>query len=140
MGPTSVKEDPGDDSVILRAVLRWTDAVEDVLKAPFGDPSRGRFRRREDGPWEIIFSVDRNPTRRSRQRHFLAVDVGPLRRHPHAVVQIDDHTWDVTPSVVFPGQIHAFVTLTGVPEEISKQLHAEADAGLAHLKMERGIE
>jgi hypothetical protein len=102
--------DPGDDSVILRTVVLWCDRVEDVLKAEFGSLAAGTIRRREDGQLEAVLSFDRNVERRQRQRHFVA-----LTRHPHALQRLDRYTWDISPSVHFPGQYHGFVTLVGVP-------------------------
>lgn len=108
--------DQGTDSQILRVVCFWEDAVEAVLKAPFETRPLGTVVRRTDGRWEAVLSFDRNVDRKQRQRHFVALNVGDVRRHPWDLHRLDVHAWDISPSIHFVGQFHGFVSLVGVPE------------------------
>lgn len=106
------KEDPGDDSGIMRVHLRWCGTIEE---ATTGDgPPLGHIYRRDDGVWELVFSVRRSPTRR--QRFFAAVSVDVKRPGRWLIVKLAPGVWDVPESIHFEGQFHGFVTLIGVPD------------------------
>jgi len=110
-------KDEGTDSQILRVVCQWVQTPEQALIASFGTGSFGTVVRRSDGRWEAVLSFDRNVERKQRQRHFVALNMGGVRRHPHDLQRLDAHAWDISPSVHFAGQFHGFVSLVGVPEQ-----------------------
>lgn len=113
LGHDQVKEDPGDDSVVLRVHARWFDTAQAVLNAVRGIPPVGHIRRRDDGAWELVLSLDRGPTRR--QRHFIVVDPDGVRADRWPLMKLAPGVWDLPKSVHVPGQIHAFVTLRNAP-------------------------
>lgn len=111
--PEGQRPDPGDASVVLRLHLRWVPSVKDVTSAMAGVPL-GHVWRTEEGKWELAFSLDRGKMKR--QRHFVDVDPDGVRKDRWGLVKLAPGVWDVPVSIVVPDQIHAFVTVTGVPD------------------------
>ena len=110
LGP---RNDPGDDSVVMRVHARWVGSTTTVMQEASG-PSIGHVLRRHDGIWQLAFAVQRGLTRR--QRHFVEVDPDNVRRDRWGLVKLAPGVWDVAESIVVPGQFHGFVTLLGVPD------------------------
>ena len=113
MDETRPPEDPGDHTVVGRLIPRWVGSVKEVLSAHRG-PSLCTVWRAANGTWEVVVSVDRRLGQR--QRHFIAVDIDGMRSDRWHLIQLGPGVWEVSPSLLVPGQIHAFVTLVGVPE------------------------
>lgn len=107
-----VQDDPGDSSVVLRVHLRWLDSVKAVTTSVAGPPV-GHIRRSEEGVWQLAFAVQRG---RARQRHFVTVDPDGVREDRWGLMKLGPGVWDIPESVFVEGQIHAFVTLLGVPD------------------------
>lgn len=107
------QEDPCDSSVVLRAHLRWLNSVADVTGSMAGPPV-GHVWRGDDGVWQLAFAVQRGRGRR--QRHFIVVDPDGVRQDRWGLLKLGPGIWDVPESVFVEGQIHAFITLTGVPD------------------------
>lgn len=115
-GTDQVHGDTGDDTVVLRVVAAWCESAEAALASPRG-PHAAHVGRQPDGAWLLALAVQRHDEAQRRQRHFVDVAVGGvLRADRWSLVKLGPGVWDVSPSVVVPGQIHAFVTLVGVPE------------------------
>ena len=113
-GSDQVKEDPGDDSVVLRAYLHWaSDAMARSTGAGWGCIGHP-----EDDVWLLLVNLPRGPAARPRrQHHFIPVDVGAELDKSHwQLVRLGPGVWDISPSVVVQGQLHAFLTLVDVPE------------------------
>lgn len=108
-GPST---DPGDDSVVLRVHLHWLHSVPEVMTS--AGPPVGHVGRDQDGAWQLVFAVQRLPTRR--QRHFVSVDPDRVRPNRWWMLKLGPGVWDIPQSIFFEGQIHAFVTLVGVPD------------------------
>lgn len=106
------KEDPGDASVVLRVYARWTKSVPEVVGSPTG-PALFHVWRDGDGKWQLALSVQRG---RKRQRHFVDVDPDNTRRDRWGLMKLAPGVWNVPQSIFVQDQIHAFVTLTGVPD------------------------
>ena len=106
------RPDPGDDSVVLRVHLRWLPCVQDVMSSTSG-LAVGHIFRDDAGAWHLAFAVQRGVLRR--QRHFVDVDPDGCHADRWGLTRLGPGVWDVKESIVVPGQIHAFVTLVGVP-------------------------
>jgi hypothetical protein len=117
-GRLPATEDPGDDSVVVRATLKWQDEPATRNRTYAGAASGN------GQPWEtldasVIVSLYRLGAFRV---YFLpiAMDGKPGTREDGrfawALTRLDTHTWDVTPSVHFPSQLHGHLTLIDVPD------------------------
>ena len=105
-------QDPGDASAVLRVYLKWCDSVSGVLGRTKGTP--GHIWRKPDGTWELVFAVQRSPTRR--QRHFVCVDPDATRTDRWPLMKLGPGAWDIPISIHVPDQFHGFVTLVGAPD------------------------
>ncbi len=101
-----VNEDPGDDSVVLRIYLQWVDSPGKAMSAKDG-PSVGCIVDGGDSA-RLCMNLDRG---NKRQHHF--VDLGAAGWD---IVQCGPHVWDIPQSISAPGQLHAFVSIIGVPD------------------------
>lgn len=109
-----VREDPGDDSVLFRIHLHWRGSTPEVLSSPDNTEAVGHIWRDKEGAWQLAFAVQRGNGRR--QRHFVTIDPDGIRNDRWALQKLGPGVWDIGQSIFFAGQIHAFVTLIGVPD------------------------
>jgi hypothetical protein len=103
------KQDPGDDTVVLRVYLTWCDTAKEALESPL----RGCVHRLDNGAWQLAFSV---PRVKRLQRHFVEVTPDGVRADRWPMARLAPGVWDLPISVHVPGQLHAYVTLIGVPD------------------------
>lgn len=110
-----VDRDPGDASVVFRAILKWVPSAEEAIR---DQPqwASGYVMRGPDGltlAWSILRGTGK------RQRFFTnicdtAIDPRAQSRWPF--MRLGPGVWDIPTSIFVDGQIHTFVTLIGVPE------------------------
>ena len=111
---TMVSNDPVDASVVLRVLLQYVGTPEEVTRAKSGPPM-GYIRREEDRSLLLMWSVPRGNGKR--QQFFTQVDcIEAHRKDRWPLLRLGPGVWDVPTSIFVEGQIHAFVTLVGVPE------------------------
>ena len=107
--------DPGDDSCVLRFYAAWVPSMEIAIGGSFADAPTVHARRDANGTWELGMSVPRGDGRR--QRHFIAFSPDAVKRpNRWNLVKLAPRVWDMPASVHVPGQMHAFITLLGVPD------------------------
>ena len=117
----TVLVDPGDDEVVWRVRARWVPSFGEVVVSTgadrcFVNPIDG------SGLWECAFSAQREDDERRRQLFAIPVSPdgtsGPLPggRYCWGLIRLGSGVWDIDPSVHVPTQIHAHVTLYGVPD------------------------
>lgn len=108
-------EDPGDDSVILRAYLLWALSTTQVMQSTHGRAAVCYVGRLPDGEWQLAFAIDRDAGRR--QRHFVSVTPSDVARADRwMLVKLAPGVWDIPTSIHVPGQFHGFTTLLNVPD------------------------
>ena len=94
-GHDQVTEDPGDDSVVLRAYIRWH--AHPMQERDGG--SWGSVVIHEGGTCLLLVNLARG--KRSsprRQHHFIPVDIGVGRTGGHwELVRLGPGVWDVSP-------------------------------------------
>jgi hypothetical protein len=103
--------DPGDDSAILRVIANWAPDNPSVSRAVAGGACAS-VQRLEDGTHMLALNVPRGA---KRQHHFVEIDLLGTRPDRWHLVQLGPGVWDLDESLHVPGQLHAFVTLVGVP-------------------------
>jgi len=103
--------DPGDDTGILRAYLHWVGSVAEVTRSPAGAALGCVYKM--DEHWNLVFAIDRGPSRR--QRHFVQLSLAEDDAEGWPLVKLAPGVWDIPTSIHIEGQFHGFVTLLGVP-------------------------
>lgn len=105
------QHDPGDDSGIFHAILSWEKDAMEQRSLAVGH--LGFVKRADDGAWMLFVNVNRT---KKRQYHFFQIDPTGSRADCWKLLRLGSGAWTVLPSVHVPGQMHAFLTLTNVPE------------------------
>ena len=110
-------EDPGDDSMVLRVVARLLPAGDSAFTYE-GGGNAASLTRDPDGAWIVILTLLRPQGRRHYTLHFRPNDSGKPsgERYTWGLARLGPRTWDLTPSVHVPADLHCFVTLQDVPE------------------------
>ena len=109
-----VPKDPGDDSIIMRAIVHWVDSNISATTSPEGSRPCGHIARADGGAWRLALAIQRGP--KKRQRHWIDVDPMGTRPDRWPLCHLGPGVWDVSKSVHVEGQMHAFLTIVGVPE------------------------
>jgi hypothetical protein len=109
-----VAQDPGDDTVILRTLVHWVDSNIAATTSPSMSRPCGHIARDAKGVWRLAMAVQRGPTKR--QRHFIDVDPMGTREDRWPLHKLSPGVWDISKSVYIEGQMHAFITVVGIPD------------------------
>lgn len=109
-------KDPCDDNVILRVIARLSD--KSAFEHKGKDAVASVVKDDADWAWRILLATERD------EKQFYYVipisSAGWAGKRPDgsfcwAIVQLGPTVWEVLPSVHIPGQLHAYVTIIGVP-------------------------
>ena len=109
--------DPGDDSAILRIIAAWGPDIAAVMAVRTGHSVAQATPDRR-----IALNIARGE---KRQHHFITIS-----KDDWQLMKLGSSVWEITPSLNISGQIHAFVTLVGVPDPApwERAMPPQADA------------